>query len=58
MAKLYKPYPDFVNETVYGQLGKGRTVTSATEEEISCLESIYNTLADFACDRGIIVEDE
>lgn len=58
IARLYKPYPDFVNDVVYGQLGKNRTVTSATDEEVSCLESIYNTLVDFACDRGIVVEDE
>lgn len=57
ILKLYKSFPEFVNDTVYSQLGTGRKVTSATDEEISSLESIYNTLVDFACDRGIVVEE-
>lgn len=56
MAKLWKPYPDFVNETLANQLGKGRTLSSATDDEVACLESIYNSFVDYACDRGIVVE--
>ena len=54
VQKLWKTYPEYVNQVVADQLGKGRKISSATDDELACLESIYNV--DFCCDRGIVVE--
>lgn len=55
--KLWKSYSEFVGETVADYLGKGRKLASATDDELTSLENIYNSLVDFACDRGIVVEE-
>lgn len=56
VQKLWKTYPEYINQVVADQLGKGRKISSATDDELACLESIYNNFVDFCCDRGIVVE--
>ena len=60
-AKLVKMYPndvDYIIEKSLGidEKGKVRKVSSATDDEISCLEDIYCNLVSVACDKGIVVE--
>ncbi len=54
--KLHKLYPDYVMSVVAEHLGEGRKVSSATEDEVTELGNIYSDFAQFACDRGIVVE--
>ena len=55
--KLHKLYPDYVQQVVADNLGEGRKVSTATDDEIQELANIYSDFTSFCCDRGIIVED-
>lgn len=55
-AKLFKLYPSYVNETIEEQLGVGKKITNATDDEITELGNIYNEFVSFSCDRGIVIE--
>ena len=57
VTKLFKLYPDYVIEVIENQLGEGRKLTSASDDEITELGNIYNELVSFCCDRGIVIED-
>lgn len=58
VEKLYKLYPDYVIDTISSQLGDGRQIKSATDEEVTELGNIYSEFVAFSCDRGIVIEDE
>lgn len=55
--KLHKLYPDYVQQVVADNLGEGRKVSTATDDEVQELANIYSDFTSFCCDRGIIVED-
>lgn len=55
--KLHKLYPDYVQQVVADNLGEGRKVSTATDDEIQELANIYSDFTSFCCDRGIVVED-
>lgn len=54
--KLYGLYPDFVTKVIEEQLGEGKKVTEATDDELTELSNIYSEFVAYACDRGIVVE--
>lgn len=58
MTKLYKLYPNYVTDLLEEQLGEGRKLTSATDDEITELSNIYSDMVAYCCDRGIVVETE
>lgn len=55
--RLHKLYPDYVLSVVAEHLGEGRRVSSATDDEVTELGNIYSDFVQFACERGIVVED-
>lgn len=63
--EIIKPYiiklnpicPDDVLGIVEVNLGEGRKVSSATNEEIVALDNIYNQLVTKACMLGVVVDD-
>lgn len=55
VLRLNPLYPDLVVEIIASQLGDGVKVTSATDEQLTELEVIYNKLVELACSRGIVV---
>ena len=55
VAKLYTVCPDDVTGIVESQLGEGRKVTSATDDEIVKLDNIYNLLVTKATLLGLTV---
>ena len=55
VAKLYIVCPDDVTSIVERELGEGRKVTSATDDEIIKLDNIYNQLVTRATILGIEV---
>lgn len=55
--RLHKIYPDYVMNVIAEHLGEGRKVSSATNDELVELGNIYSDFVQFACDRGIIVEN-
>lgn len=57
-TKIFSLYPDYVTSTVENELGEGRKITSATDDEITELGNIYSEFVAFTCDRGIVVEVE
>ena len=54
--KLLKIYPDYVQSTVAENLGEGRKISAATDDDVQNLANIYNDFVSFACDKGIVVE--
>lgn len=56
-VKLIKLYPDYVHDVVEQNLGQGRKISSATDDELQELSNIYSEFNSFCCDRGIVVED-
>ena len=56
IVKLNKLYPDDVLDIVENQLGEGVKVSSATDEQLTGLDTIYMRLVSLACDRGIVVD--
>ena len=56
VEKLFRLYPSYVTEVIESQLGDGRKLTSATDDEITELGNIYNEFVSFCCDRGIVVD--
>lgn len=57
-TKLFSLYPDYVKTTIENELGAGRKITSATDDEITELGNIYSEFVAFTCDRGIVVDTE
>lgn len=57
VEKLYKLYPDYTMSVIERELGTGRKLSSATDEELTELSNIYSEFVIFACDRGIVVEN-
>lgn len=57
MTKLYDLYPDYVMGLLEEQLGSGRKLRDATDEEITELGNIYSELVSYSCDRGIVIEE-
>lgn len=55
VAKLYTVCPDDVTGIVESQLGEGRKVTSATDDEIVKLDNIYNLLVTKATLLGLTI---
>ena len=55
--RLFKLYPDYVTHVVAENLGEGRKITSATNDELTELGNIYSDFVSFACDRGIVIEE-
>lgn len=53
VMKLHPIYPEKINEIVEEQLGVNRKISSATEEEIKMLETIYTKMMDYMILRGI-----
>lgn len=58
ITKLYDLYPDYVMSLLEDQLGSGRKLRDATDEEITELGNIYSELVAYSCDRGIVIEDQ
>lgn len=56
-VKLHKLYPNIIKDIVDTHLGEGRKLKSATDDEVVSLGNIYGELVDFACDRGIVIEE-
>lgn len=56
-TKVYGLYPDYVTGLVEKELGEGRKITEATDDEITELGNIYSELVAFCCNRGLVVED-
>jgi len=56
VMKLMSICPDDVNRMIEVELGEGRKVTSATDEELVALDNIYNNLVTKATLLGIDVE--
>lgn len=53
---IYKKYPEFVKSVVENELGAGVKVSTATEDQKTELENIYNQMVTYACDMGLVVE--
>lgn len=58
VKKLNPICGDDIVAIVEEQLGAGRKITSATEDEIVALDVIYNNLVTKACLLGIVVDEE
>ena len=56
MMRLYKLYPQLVLDIITEQLGEGKKVSDATEDQLVELETIYTNLVDLATSRGIYVD--
>lgn len=56
VLKLGKLYPDYVANLIKEELGDGRRISDATDEELTELGNIYSDLVSTACTRGIVVE--
>ncbi len=56
MGKLFQLYPNYVTDVVEKELGNGRKLTSATDDEITELGNIYSEFVSFSCDRGLVIE--
>lgn len=54
---IYKKHPDWVRDMVANELGEGRKISSATDEDKTQLENIYNQMVTFASDQQIKVDD-
>ena len=62
--ELIKPYykivghkfPEQVKAFITAELGDGKKISQATDEDLIALENIYNQLVTFACNQGIVVE--
>lgn len=54
--KLSKACPEYVTSLLKEQLGEGRKLTSATNDELVELSNIYNDCVTFCNDRGYVVE--
>lgn len=55
IKKCFKTAPDFVKKILSENLGEGKKLTSATDEQINKLENIYNDLVDYCCINGIVI---
>lgn len=55
VEKLFKVYPEYVLEQVELQLGAGKKITEATDEQVTELGSLYSTLVDFCTQRNITI---
>lgn len=53
VAKLFSMYPDYVAEQIESQLGVGKKLTEATDEQVTELGALYSTFVDFCTQRGI-----
>lgn len=53
VVKLYGLYPDYVTEQIESQLGIGKKLTEATEEQVTELGALYSTFVDFCTQRDI-----
>lgn len=53
VAKLFSLYPDYVAEQIESQLGVGKKLTEATDEQVTELGALYSTFVDFCTQRGI-----
>lgn len=53
VAKLFSLYPDYVAEQIESQLGVGKKLTEATDEQVTELGALYSTFIDFCTQRGI-----
>lgn len=53
---IYSKYPDKVKDIVALELGDGKKISKATDDDIIALENIYNQLVTFAGQQGIKVE--
>ena len=53
VAKLFSMYPDYVAEQIESQLGVGKKLTEATDEQVAELGALYSTFVDFCTQRGI-----
>lgn len=53
VAKLFGLYPDYVAEQIESQLGVGKKITEATDEQVTELGALYSTFVDFCTQRGI-----
>ena len=56
MMRLYKLYPQLVLDIISEQLGEGKKVSDATDDQLVELETIYTNLVDLATSRGIYVD--
>lgn len=54
---IHKKNPDRVLAIVEEELGEGRKVSSATDDDVVALENIYNKMVSFADNQGIRIED-
>ncbi|MGL5766819.1 MAG: AAA family ATPase [Sarcina sp.] len=57
VIKLNPICPDDVLSIVESQLGEGRKISSATDEEMVALDNIYNNLVTKACLLGVVVDE-
>lgn len=53
---IFNKYPDKAKEIVELELGEGKKVSKANDDDIIALENIYNQLVTFAGNQGIKVE--
>lgn len=53
VIKLYGLYPEYVTEQIESQLGVGKKLTEATEEQVTELGALYSTFVDFCTQRDI-----
>lgn len=54
---IYKKYQPWVKNLIDTELGEGRKISSATDEDNTQLENIYNQLVTFAEDQGIKITE-
>lgn len=55
VVKLFSLYPDYVSEQIESQLGVGKKLTEATDEQVTELGALYSTFVDFCTQRNISV---
>lgn len=56
MQAIFTKSPEFVQAVVEEELGAGKKVSAATEEDVTQLENIYNKLVTFAANQQIKFE--
>ena len=56
MKAIFSKSPEFAQAVVEEELGAGKKVSAATEEDVTQLENIYNKLVTFAANQQIKVE--
>ena len=56
MQAIFTKSPEFVQAVVEEELGAGKKVSAATDEDVTQLENIYNKLVTFAANQQIKLE--